>query len=80
MKIIKDIPATEKRKRQITVELAEDEKILCLKLSDSYYKLPVTDEIYTGENLAKLRKVEWCSVTQNWVDTFAVIYSSKNKP
>ena len=69
MKIIKDIPATEKRKRQITVELAEDEKILCLKLSDSYYKLPVTDEIYTGENFSKLRKVEWCSVTQNWVDT-----------
>ena len=80
MKIIKDLHAAEKRKRQITVELDEDETILCLKLSDSYYKLPLTDEIYTGENLSKLRKVEWCSLTQNWVDTFAIIYNSKNKP
>ena len=76
MKIIKDIPATEKRKRQITVELDENEIMKCLKLSDAYYRLPVTDEIYTGKDLSKLQKVEWCSVTQNWVDTLGLFSQS----
>jgi hypothetical protein len=66
MKIIKDEPATLKRRRRITVELDHDDNLIGVK-EGYYYRLGgQVEDIVQGHVLLESRGVYWCSITQKW--------------
>lgn len=66
MKIIKDEIATLKRGRRVTVELADNEHLLCVK-ERGYYRLGgQVDDIVRGHVITEMRNVYWCGIRQNW--------------
>ena len=68
MKIIKDEPATLKRGRRVTVELAPNEYLLGIK-DGAYYQLGgQVDDIVAGHIIIDAHPVYWCSVSQKWED------------
>jgi hypothetical protein len=68
MNIIKDEPATLKRARRITLELAPDERVGCLK-EGAYYRLGgQMEDIVHSDVITEMKHVYWCSVSQAWVE------------
>lgn len=66
MKIIKDQPATLKRGRRITVELAPGETLLSVR-DGQYYRLGgQVEDIVQSHVITEMTGVYWCSVTQRW--------------
>ncbi len=67
MKITKD--KTIKGVRTVTVQLGVDETILAV-INDAYYRLedPHLDIVHTSR-IASARRVYWCDIGQEWVDT-----------
>jgi len=66
MKIIKDEMATLKRRRRVTVELDHNDRLLCVKESDYYRLGGQVEDIVQGHIITEMRRVYWCSITQNW--------------
>ena len=70
MKVIKDEPATLKRRRRITIELQHDDEYLMLFRPDSYYKLGgQVDDVVQGHVITESNNVYWCSIGQKWEQT-----------
>lgn len=68
MKIIKDEPATHKRGRRITIELAPGETIFNIR-EGNYYRLGgQVDDIVQSHVITEAHGVYWCSITQKWED------------
>jgi hypothetical protein len=68
MIIIKDEPATLKRARRITLELAPGETVGCIK-EGAYYRLGgQVDDIVQSHVITEMTHVYWCSVAQAWVE------------
>ena len=68
MKIIKDEPATLKRARRVTLELAPGETLGCIK-EGSYYRLGgQVGDIVQSHVITEMTNVYWCSVSQAWVE------------
>jgi hypothetical protein len=66
MKIIKDEPATLKRGRRITVELAPGDELVNIRW-DRFYRLGgQVDDVVAGHVLTEMQVVYWCSITQKW--------------
>jgi hypothetical protein len=66
MKIIKDEPATLKRRRRITVELDHNDHLIGIK-EGYYYRLGgQVEDVVQGHVLLESRGVYWCSITQKW--------------
>jgi hypothetical protein len=66
MKIIKDEPATLKRRRRITVELDHNDHLIGIK-EGHYYRLGgQVEDVVQGHVLLESRGVYWCSITQKW--------------
>jgi hypothetical protein len=66
MNIIKDEPATLKRARRITLELAPGETVGCIK-EGAYYRLGgQVDDIVQSHVITEMTNVYWCSVSQKW--------------
>ncbi len=66
MKIIKDEPSTLKRARRVTVELASNETLGCIK-EGGYYRLGgQVDDIVQSHVITEMTNVYWCSVSQKW--------------
>lgn len=66
MKIIKDEPATLKRGRRVTVELAPGETLFNVR-EGNYYRLGgQVDDIVQSHVIADMSRVYWCSITQKW--------------
>lgn len=68
MRTIKDLPATLKRPRRVTVELQPGEKLMAVH-DDSFYRLgyPLED-VMAGRIVSEARRVVWCSIEQRWVE------------
>jgi hypothetical protein len=67
MKIIKDEPATLKRKRRITVEVEPNEYLLSFN-PDQYYRLGgQVEDIMQGHVIVDSEHVIWCSIEQRWI-------------
>ena len=68
MKVIKDEPATLKRPRRVTVEIAPDEKLMSV-YNRHFYKLGYPlDDVVPAHVLDQARFVMWCPVAQEWVE------------
>jgi hypothetical protein len=68
MNIIKDEPATLKRARRITLELAPGETLGCIK-EGAYYRLGgQVEDIVHSDVITEMKHVYWCSVAQAWVE------------
>jgi hypothetical protein len=66
MNIIKDEPATLKRARRITLELAPGETVGCIK-EGGYYRLGgQVDDIVQSHVITEMTRVYWCSIAQKW--------------
>jgi hypothetical protein len=67
MKIIKELPATLKRGKRITVELQHhDEKLMSFR-PDLYYKMgEPTEDIVQGYTIIGAWPTDWCSIAQEW--------------
>ena len=66
MKIIKDAPATHKRQRRITIELAPGETLFNVR-DGNYYRLGgQVDDIVQSHVITEMRGVYWCSISQKW--------------
>jgi hypothetical protein len=66
MNIIKDEPATLKRARRITLELAPGEAIINVR-EGRYYRLGgQVDDIVQSHVITEMTGVYWCSVSQKW--------------
>jgi hypothetical protein len=66
MKIIKDEPATLKRRRRITVELEPGETLINVR-EGHYYRLGgQVEDVVQSHVLLESRGVYWCSITQKW--------------
>lgn len=68
MKVISDKPATVSKKRCVTVELNDGEKIIVIA-PDNFYKLgyPMDDQVIASHILDDLEKVVWDSLEQKWL-------------
>lgn len=67
MKIIKDEPATLKRKRRITVEVDRDERLMSFN-PNQYYRLGgQVEDIMQGHVIVDSEHVIWCSIEQRWI-------------
>lgn len=68
MKVIKDLIATLKRPRRVTVELQHGEYLMAFK-DDCFYRIGgQVDDVVAGYVITESRRVHWCSVTQEWVE------------
>lgn len=68
MNIIKDEPATSKRARRVTVELAQGETLGVVR-EGGYYRLGgQVEDIVQGHVITEMTGVYWCSVSQAWVE------------
>jgi hypothetical protein len=66
MKTVKDIPATHKRGRRVTVELAPGETLVAVK-EGGYYSLGgQVEDIVHSNVITDMKGVYWCSITQGW--------------
>jgi hypothetical protein len=66
MKIIKDEPATLKRRRRVTVELDHNDHLIGIK-EGHYYRLGgQVEDVVQSHVLLESRGVYWCSITQKW--------------
>jgi hypothetical protein len=67
MKILKDVPATAKKKRRITVELQHDDEVLMSFRPNQYYKMgEPTEDIVQGYAIIGAWPTDWCSIAQEW--------------
>jgi hypothetical protein len=54
-------------KREITVELEDEDKLMCFR-DDRYYRLGVqVDDIVHGNVIQEAACVYWCSIEQRWL-------------
>jgi hypothetical protein len=66
VKIIKDEPATLKRRRRVTVELDHNDHLIGIK-EGYYYRLGgQVEDVVQGHVLLESLGVYWCSITQKW--------------
>lgn len=67
MKTIKDLPATLKRPRRVTVELQPGETLMSFK-DEYFYRLGgQVDDIVQGHVITESDHVVWCSIEQRWL-------------
>jgi hypothetical protein len=67
MNIIKDTPATDKKKRRVLIELSENEVLMAFN-EDYYYRLGgQVEDIVKGHVITESDHVVWCSIGQEWV-------------
>lgn len=66
MKIIKDDPATLRRGRRITVELAPDETIFNVPDGHFYRLGGQVNDIVRSHVITEMKGVYWCSLSQKW--------------
>jgi hypothetical protein len=67
MKITKDFTRKD-GVRTVTVQLAENEKLMAFK-EDSYYRLGgQLDDVVGGYYITESDPVMWCSIEQKWVE------------
>lgn len=65
MKIIKQVEKG--GKKHVTVELSENETIVVFNRA-KHYRVPDVDEVFHGESLAGAELVNWCQISQQWVN------------
>lgn len=67
MKIIKDVPATLKKRRTITVELHHHDEVLMSFRPEKYYQLGgQVEDVVQGHVITESDAVYWCSIGQRW--------------
>lgn len=68
MKVIKDLVATLKRRRRVTVELDHGEYLMAFN-DDYFYRLGgQVDEVMAGHVITESQHVVWCSIEQKWIE------------
>jgi len=66
MKIIKE-KINRQGKREVTVELEEQDNLMCFR-DDRFYRLGgQVDEVMAGFVITESDPVVWCSIEQKWV-------------
>ena len=66
MKIIKDDPATLKRGRRLTIELASGDTIFNVRDGHFYRLGGQVDDVVQSHVIAEMKGVYWCSISQKW--------------
>ena len=67
MKIIKELPATLRRGKRITVELHHHDEVLMSFRPNQYYKMgEPTEDIVQGYTIIGAWPTDWCSIAQEW--------------